>query len=299
MPARWVFNANTAGIGTHTITYTLNKDGQCGSATQTVVVRGTRLRVFPADTILCGEAPHPIQYRASPPGGTWSGPNISPTGYLTPTNSNSLYTSTYSYTDTLGCTVKKSASVQYVPVRLPTLLPPADRCAIFPTYHAFAPDTIRFPFIYLAEAFNDELLARYYWDFGDGSFSEEFRINSPGKRETEHVYQQPGTYAVRLMMRFANACTRTIPYQQVTIGAPQPLPNIITPNADGLNDTFVQRQFCQAPELRVFSRWGQQVYHAAQYRNDWAAPGLPDGLYYYHFRGEEGRTAKGWLEVIH
>ena len=82
-----------------------------------------------------------------------------------------------------------------------------------------------------------------------------------------------------------------------TLGEPRPLPNIITPNADGLNETFVQQQFCELPELRVFSRWGQQVYRAAQYRNDWAAPGLPDGVYYYRLVGEQGRAVKGWLEV--
>lgn len=78
------------------------------------------------------------------------------------------------------------------------------------------------------------------------------------------------------------------------------LPNIITPNGDGLNDVF---RFRNAPltklALHIFTRWGQQVYVSTDYQQDWNAAGLPDGIYYYYVvPANDGTSVKGWLEVV-
>ncbi len=77
------------------------------------------------------------------------------------------------------------------------------------------------------------------------------------------------------------------------------MPNIITPNGDGLNDTFVQNQFCEPPRLRVFSRWGKPVYQTEAYLSDWGGQDLAPGLYYYLLSDRTGQqpAAKGWLEI--
>lgn len=78
------------------------------------------------------------------------------------------------------------------------------------------------------------------------------------------------------------------------------IPNIITPNGDGLNDVF---RFRNAPltnlALHIFNRWGQQVYANSDYQQDWDAAGLPAGIYYYYVvPANDGTSAKGWLEVV-
>ena len=76
-------------------------------------------------------------------------------------------------------------------------------------------------------------------------------------------------------------------------------PNIITPNADGQNDTFEPRIGGCPGRLQVFSRWGQQVFESAVYHNEWDGKGLPAGLYYYLLGGNDGTTrVKGWVEIV-
>ena len=80
-------------------------------------------------------------------------------------------------------------------------------------------------------------------------------------------------------------------------------PNIITPNGDGLNDSFALDQalpadFCgsQFAGVRIFSRWGREVYQspARTFRWDGAGAG---GVYYYLVTFTDGRRFKGWVQV--
>ena len=63
--------------------------------------------------------------------------------------------------------------------------------------------------------------------------------------------------------------------------------NIITPNADGYNDVWHIENILNFPNntVTVFNRYGQTVYEANTYVNDWDGTfngdPLPDGAYYY------------------
>lgn len=63
---------------------------------------------------------------------------------------------------------------------------------------------------------------------------------------------------------------------------------IFTPNGDGVNDTWVIEGLHNYPDnnIQVFNRWGQLVYEASTYNNDWQGittdgESLPQGTYYY------------------
>ncbi len=74
------------------------------------------------------------------------------------------------------------------------------------------------------------------------------------------------------------------------------VPNGITPNGDGINDEFVFDILLNNPpdkfpdnELIIFNRWGDIVYQARPYNNDWrgtnqSGKDLPQGTYYYILR---------------
>ncbi len=79
------------------------------------------------------------------------------------------------------------------------------------------------------------------------------------------------------------------------------IPNIFTPNGDGKNDLFVIKGLESFPgsQLLIFNRWGNEVYKADDYLNDWDGSGLAEGTYYYllNRKNTDGAVTayKGWI----
>jgi gliding motility-associated-like protein/fimbrial isopeptide formation D2 family protein len=84
------------------------------------------------------------------------------------------------------------------------------------------------------------------------------------------------------------------------------IPDVITPNGDGSNDTFYIEgiENFETTELCIYNRWGHQVFQARNYQNDWMGTWdgkeLPEGTYYYVFleQGINEAIAQGYV-VIH
>lgn len=59
--------------------------------------------------------------------------------------------------------------------------------------------------------------------------------------------------------------------------------NAFTPNGDGINDTWEIGNINEWPnaQIIVYSRWGQKVFQATNYDNDWDGDELPSATYYY------------------
>ena len=80
------------------------------------------------------------------------------------------------------------------------------------------------------------------------------------------------------------------------------IPNVFTPNGDGINDTFeiVGLLNYTSVEIEVFNRWGNQVYKNLNYQNQWLAEGLNEGTYYYIIKLKtltDSKTLKGWVLI--
>ena len=88
------------------------------------------------------------------------------------------------------------------------------------------------------------------------------------------------------------------------------VPSLITPNDDGLNDElFISCiSFDQNPnnEIIIFNQWGDKVFEASPYKNDWQgtlngdkSKELPDGTYYYIFKKTSSSDPqKGYLTIF-
>jgi gliding motility-associated-like protein len=63
------------------------------------------------------------------------------------------------------------------------------------------------------------------------------------------------------------------------------IPNVITPNGDGYNETFVISgiEQCDKSRLIIRNKSGKIVFQTLQYENNWGADGLEAGIYYYQF----------------
>jgi gliding motility-associated-like protein len=76
-----------------------------------------------------------------------------------------------------------------------------------------------------------------------------------------------------------------------------------SPNGDNINETFTILGIEQHPvnQLLIFNRWGNLVYEAKSYQNDWNGThngeALPDGTYYYIFKYDEAQKLSGYLEI--
>ena len=279
------FDPATAGVGTHTLSYTLADSLGCGTTSQAVVVSRLPALVPGRDTTLCADLRQPFQLRGyAPAGGVWSGPGVTAGGLFTPPNTNNrggVFTLTYTVTQgPCQATVARRVvlaptSAQNVALNLPV-------CATAPQYAGLAPFNCALTPVLLAPN------GAYTWDFGDGSPLSQQATPS-------HLYERPGTYRISLTARYDNCEVRT-GFAPIEVGEVF-VPNIITPNRDSLNDTFRPRFSCRPAALEVYSRWGQRVFQTDDYHNNWDARGLPDGLYYYLLRDADDRRAKGWVEV--
>lgn len=77
------------------------------------------------------------------------------------------------------------------------------------------------------------------------------------------------------------------------------IPNLITPNGDGLNDNFRITNFGTKWNLEVYNRWGQLIYQKDKYINEWNGSGQSDGVYYYHITDTKSSdTYKGWVQIV-
>ncbi|MFP4503372.1 MAG: fibronectin type III domain-containing protein [Cyclobacteriaceae bacterium] len=82
------------------------------------------------------------------------------------------------------------------------------------------------------------------------------------------------------------------------------IPNIITPNGDGDNDTFrivnLDSNGDQpGAQMKITNRWGRVVFHSDNYTNDkaWDGGELADGIYYYTLLMPDGSKYNGWVEI--
>lgn len=72
----------------------------------------------------------------------------------------------------------------------------------------------------------------------------------------------------------------------VNCNQPEPptlvIPNVITPNGDGINDLFIIQNLMSwdVKEVTIFNRWGTMVYQSLDYQNDWDGGKLSDGVYF-------------------
>lgn len=134
----------------------------------------------------------------------------------------------------------------------------------------------------------DTIYDNYLWQ--DGSTNYFYSVN------------EPGNYFVTVQL---GSCITTDSINvQVDSCLISIVPNIFTPNGDGINDYFIIENIERYPNstLEVFNRWGKIVYKSDNYKNDWNGNGLATGTYYYVFVPNDpfGKISikKGYISII-
>lgn len=142
-------------------------------------------------------------------------------------------------TDSLGCSSESSFFYESIHVKADFSVEPPQGEA--PLEVLFTDKSVR--------------AAVYKWEFGDDSVS---RLPNPGK----HTYYIPGEYSVKLTIESDLHCIDSLRFDKIKVEPSSlDIPNVFTPNDDGLNDRFmVKKASLRYLSVDIYSRSGFKVY---------------------------------------
>ncbi len=133
----------------------------------------------------------------------------------------------------------------------------------------------------------------WQWSFPGGTPPADTSQTPP-----QVCYMQAGICPVTLTLSNQDGPTTFI---QTVYAIPTCLfniPNIFTPNGDGINDLFEFSGFYEPFELRIFNRWGNEVYHSEPPGAWWDGGNNPDGVYFFLLRSTQSDKAyKGTIQL--
>jgi len=140
----------------------------------------------------------------------------------------------------------------------------------------------------------------YYWNLGDGS-------NSTDSSSFTHQYNGEGTYVVYLVVTNSFGCRDTLT-KDVYVTEKILVPNIFTPNGDGINDVFhITADGMSTYDLQVFNRWGQKVFESESPTIDWNGKGPSgelevNGTYFYILKASDydgkAYNLSGYIQLL-
>jgi gliding motility-associated-like protein len=145
----------------------------------------------------------------------------------------------------------------------------------------------------------------YEWDFDDASSGN---LNTSSGSNANHVYNNTGNYCI-VLIASKNNCNDTITKCIDVLSDPQiTIPNLFTPNGDGINDLFlIGAEGITQIEIEFFDRWGESVFKSKSLDVAWdgknkSGKKLNDGVYYYiisysDFK-KQSKTLTGFVNLI-
>ncbi|THU39272.1 T9SS type B sorting domain-containing protein [Niastella caeni] len=138
----------------------------------------------------------------------------------------------------------------------------------------------------------------YKWDFGDGSYF-------PSTANASHQYQYPGNYTVTLHAINDIGCEDTAVRKFLMVIPDKVLivPNVFSPNGDGINDKWeiAGLRGVTNCSVEIFNRWGQSIYNSNGYSTpwdgSWKGKPVPIATYYYVIKTAT-RNYNGWVAIV-
>lgn len=187
-------------------------------------------------------------------------------------------------TDSMGCSTGSSFFYESIHVKADFTVDPASGEA--PLEVNFTDKSVR--------------ASKYNWEFGNEEISE---LADPGPR----TYYYPGQYSVKLVIESDLHCIDSMRYNYIIVEPSRlAVPNVFTPDGDGLNDMFVvDKRSLKYINVKIYSRSGLKVYSfdgEGDQLKEWegwdgnvnnSSAKAGPGVYYYVIRAE------GWDDVVY
>ncbi len=268
------FNPVSAGVGTHNITYTYTDVNTC------IGLASASIQVLPRPTLsssllpaYCFEMAN-VALTFTPSGGIATG-NLLTGNTLNISNATpGTYGLEYNYTDINGC---ENTLNQTFVVTSP----------VFPK------------FISSTDCFQNQTFINFTEPVGN--YQYQWNVNNGGSATTQHpviYFPVYGDFNVELTVTDSYNCVydtvQAIYVEEgVTPGAFE-IPNVITPNGDGVNDYLelsALMETCLDYKILILNRWGNVVYEMKGNNNafsgkDKSGLDLSEGVYFYTIESE-------------
>lgn len=131
-------------------------------------------------------------------------------------------------------------------------------------------------------------ISNFYWEFE--GYEQTFTSGNP---KIAYNSSQGSTPVTKFTATSDMGCDTTYTKTIQVLPVKLKIPNIFTPNGDGINDYFEigygddgrpindLSVYFLSTKLVIFNRWGRIVYESNDYKNDWDGGKLPDGTYFY------------------
>jgi gliding motility-associated-like protein len=214
--------------------------------------------------------------------GVFSGPGVSSSGFFNPNTATAgVHTIRYTFTGTNNCS-------NYIEQAI----------TVNPTPNAFAgPDktVLEGGGVQLTPALNSGFPVTYTWSPPTGLSN----ANAP-----DPLASPVDDITYTLKVTSDKGCNTSDQVFVKVLRKPQ-IPNIFSPNGDGIHDKWVINFLESYPgcTVEVFNRYGQQIYYSIGYTNPWDGTvngkPVPVGTYYYIVDPKNGRQKQaGYVDIV-
>ena len=190
-----------------------------------------------------------------------------------------------SVTDSLGCTIDSNYFVD-------VLKAPKVRYTILPS------DTIYLTNPTATLQFNDssrQFIDSWKWYM---YFNVDSTVTTSNVNPVTYIYDRSGPMLTMMRFRDNNGCDTTLQDTLTVKIINLFIPNVMTSNTPNdkltFKETISDKNYTDiilsdvylSNELWIYDRWGRRIYHTINYVNStWDDAKLPDGTYYYVFKG--------------
>ncbi len=264
----------TPEVNTHeTTTYTFTPEvGSCGLETTITILINQTQPEFDIPSFICE-------------GGTFVLPEVSDNGIRggwTPAVNNQ-YTTTYTFTPVdNACALVVTKKVEVIREDTPVLMSYCNKNELY------------------VEVVHPNVENQFQWQI-NGKMIDE---SSPIIQLTKYpslLHEGQNTITVSVTNTFGCVITNTLEIDNKNLCF---IPRGISPQGDGLNDSFDLRSF-GGVSLQIFNRYGTKVYDKKNYTNQWHGQTnssntlLPSGTYFYQIVTKKKELLSGWVQLVY
>jgi gliding motility-associated-like protein len=256
------------------------------SSVQTIILKAVPQLQFGAVAPVCGDvAPFTITAASITNGiagaGIYSGPGVDASGLFSPATAGpGVHSIRYTYTTTNGCDAFIERDLEVF--QMPTVDAGPDRVAL--------------------EGGNVVLLGTGTGPGITYTWTPSTYLNTPSVARPVVTPAADIIYTLRVTT--GDGCTITDAVSVKMLKMPL-IPNVFTPNGDGINDTWMIAALDSYPgcTVNVYNRYGQLVYQSTGYLKPWDGTSkgkeLAAGTYYYIINPKNGRQQMtGFVDIV-